>query len=212
MPTDDRSAVARFNAKVSRYGPDECWAWGGDTYGQLSIGGRQIPAHRFSYVLHYGHIPDGLWVLHKCDNPPCVNPRHLFAGTHADNVADMVAKGRQAKGEQNGNSLITCDDVPTIFSLRDMGLTQAAIGDAVGLSQREVCDILHGKWWKHLGIPVKPRTPRAPRRTVTPDVVRRIFDLAAAGCGTRAIATATGFDRVNIRRILRGETHKGVAR
>jgi len=84
-----------------------CWVWMGSPvsggYGGIFINKtRRIPAHRFSWELHYEPIPQGLWVLHHCDNRPCVNPEHLFLGTAIDNVADMVAKGRQAKGHQNG--------------------------------------------------------------------------------------------------------------
>lgn len=80
----------------------KCWLWTGKTSGQ-GYGRVRVPAsgyvlaHRFSWQLHNGNnpIPDGLLVLHKCDNPPCVNPKHLFLGTHADNMRDMIAKNRQ---------------------------------------------------------------------------------------------------------------------
>jgi hypothetical protein len=90
--------VERFWARV-RKGP-ECWEFAGPTrkgYGQLGVGsGRHISAHRISWELANGPIPDGMQVLHTCDNPPCVNPAHLFLGTHQDNMDDMVAKGRGA--------------------------------------------------------------------------------------------------------------------
>jgi hypothetical protein len=77
-----------------------------DGYGQFSCGHRNEiywhRAHRFSWALVHGEIPEGMWVLHRCDNPPCVNPDHLFVGTHEDNMSDMVRKGRQAKGARNG--------------------------------------------------------------------------------------------------------------
>lgn len=92
----------RYWAKVDKRGPDECWPWvayrHGAGYGRINRGpakAGQVFAHRVSWEIHYGSIPDGLYVLHRCDNPPCQNPAHLFVGTTADNMRDKVAKGRQ---------------------------------------------------------------------------------------------------------------------
>lgn len=78
--------------------PNECWEWLGTRddrgYGKIIIKGVRHKGHRLSWVVHNGSIPDGLNVLHKCDNPPCVNPHHLFLGTQRDNIMDMVSKGR----------------------------------------------------------------------------------------------------------------------
>ena len=100
----------RFRAKVDERGDDECWLWCGartkDGYGILSAGRRGDPplrAHRVAYELHYGPVPEGLHVLHTCDNPPCCNPAHLYAGTNAQNIADKVARGRQSRTALQGS-------------------------------------------------------------------------------------------------------------
>lgn len=88
----------RFWSKVDKRGPDECWPWGGykakSGHGSTSDGcGGSIGAHRLAYILAVGEIPTGLCVCHKCDNPPCVNPDHLYAGTYKQNTADRKLRG-----------------------------------------------------------------------------------------------------------------------
>lgn len=99
----------RFWSKVAVTNVRGCWLWlasrrsGG--YGQFALDGRRrIRASRFAWELTYGAIESNLFVLHECDNPPCCNPTHLFLGTHGDNMADMVAKGRTKSGNRRVNS------------------------------------------------------------------------------------------------------------
>ena len=99
-------AKTRFWSKVNQRGPDDCWEWqegkSKQGYGQFTLYGAHLRAHRFAWMLTHGPIPDEMLVCHKCDNPPCCNPSHLFLGTHLDNQRDKKAKGRCATGERNG--------------------------------------------------------------------------------------------------------------
>ena len=92
------SLACRFWEKVDKKDVHECWNWkaslNSNGYGQINIDRKPVTASRVAYELAFGHIEDGKFVLHKCDNPKCVNPHHLFLGSHADNMSDMAKKGR----------------------------------------------------------------------------------------------------------------------
>jgi hypothetical protein len=133
-------------------GEDECWTWEGlkdrKGYGRfVNTDTSQISAHRFSWEYFRGLIPGGLCVLHRCDNPPCVNPDHLFLGTRADNMADALKKRRIPLGEERPNSKLTLADAATIREWAPAGWTQRDLAAAFGVSQSLVSAILSGKAW-----------------------------------------------------------------
>ncbi len=107
-------------------------------------------AHRLSWEFAHGPIPKGTEVCHRCDNPPCVNPAHLFLGTHAENMADMTAKGRSARGERSHHAKITETQAIEIRQKCADGASQSVIAREFGLSSRAVSDIKLGRRWSYL--------------------------------------------------------------
>ena len=135
--------------------PSDCWIWIGTRslgYGRFMVGGRLVRAHRFSWEHQKGPIPDGMHVCHRCDNPACVNPAHLFVGTDQDNSDDKVAKDRQARGkkvsqsgEKNPNAKLTRRQVEAI---RNDPRTRCAIAEKYGVTPQNVSQIKLGHRWK----------------------------------------------------------------
>jgi hypothetical protein len=156
MGRPTKSLTERFWQKVTPV--DGCWEWHGGRlpggYGRISAGGdkgRMLLAHRVSWQLHNGLIPEGMDVLHRCDNRPCVNPAHLFLGTGADNMADKVSKGRQYKprGETNAQAKLDVSKVGDIRTLYASGrYSQAELGRQFGVSQTAIGMIVRGETWQ----------------------------------------------------------------
>ena len=151
-------AAERFQANFRIDPISGCWEWTASRdrrgYGNFKFNGAQR-AHRVSYMLYRGSIPRGLNVCHKCDNRGCVNPDHLFIGTQADNVADMIAKGRQVsvRGSANGNSKLTELDIAEIRAAK--GITQKELAKKYGVGQAQISVIRLGQGWAF----VKPHQP-----------------------------------------------------
>jgi hypothetical protein len=147
---------ARFWAKVDRGATDVCWAWGAcldhKGYGMFRLRNRMPHAHRIAWMLTRGAIPDGLQVLHKCDNRVCCNPAHLFLGTNAQNVADRVAKGRSNRPRGTRNPKAKLDELGVREIRRRLlaGDARSAIARAHGVSKRTVWSIHKGETWRHV--------------------------------------------------------------
>lgn len=142
-----------FWEKVKKGNGDECWEWlackDPKGYGLIKLNGRNQFAHRIAWILTYGEIPDGLFALHKCDNPPCVRPDHIFLGTQADNRRDCVEKGRQIHGEMNWNAKLTKDQVMEIRELYLTGnYTKSKLGKLFNVSPSSIYLIIAHKNWK----------------------------------------------------------------
>jgi hypothetical protein len=155
------SSKERFLSRVA-IAPDHatCWEWTGSVghngYGRFRFGRRIVRAHRCSYELFVGAIPDGLQVLHSCDNRRCVRPSHLFLGTNEDNVADRCRKGRSGKsaphlrGEGNGRSKLTAAAVLQIDAACRSTRTQVSVAREFGVSGQTVNCIMRQRAWRHV--------------------------------------------------------------
>lgn len=115
-------------------------------YGRMWVNGRLVTPHRYAYEQEHGEIPEGLVVMHLCDNPKCYNVAHLTLGTPKENSEDMVRKGRQAKGSALSGKL-TEDDVKHI---RESSLSHRALGELYGVSQSTITRIIQRKTWRHI--------------------------------------------------------------
>jgi hypothetical protein len=152
----NETAPRRFWSKVDRSGPDECWPWmaaiGTGGYGWFRTGGQGTPpahASRCAWALTRGVWPTPTqFVCHTCDNPPCCNPRHLYLGTPADNMADMVARGRAPHGERSGTAILTDAEVCAIRDLYSTGRYRYEdVGRMFGVQKRHVgCIIRRDSW------------------------------------------------------------------
>jgi hypothetical protein len=158
------SIEERFWSRVDVLSIEECWDFKGapaDGYGRIGFNGKDYYAHRLIWEMTYGPIPDGLFVCHRCDNPPCVNPSHLFLGTDEENKRDMIRKGRHfhgerasecQKGERNPSAILIEGNVYLIRQKYSSGVyTYEQLGKEYGVTKGAIYRIIKGKTWGWLG-------------------------------------------------------------
>jgi hypothetical protein len=200
----------RFWTKVRRGSDGECWEWTAyknpKGYGRFSLNGRPGFAHRFAYKEAKGPIPSDLCVLHRCDNPACVNPDHLWLGTKADNNQDMFKKGRgksnAPKGEANTQATHTASQVTAIQADYLAGRSVADICAAYGVKRTFVHDVT-SRSWKHIAADVEALKAERKRRMksgakVTAEIAIEIRNRLASGETGIALAAAYGIHKATI--------------
>lgn len=145
-------------SRVERGGPHECWKWTGPLntwgYGDCTWTGRRVNASRAAFESAVGPVPEGLVVCHKCDEPSCCNPAHLFAATQAENLADCRRKGRQVYrsgvSHHRATAKLTAERVAEAKRLFAEGVSQSEIARRWGMSSGAICRAVRGKTWRHV--------------------------------------------------------------
>jgi hypothetical protein len=155
-----RPIIDRLTEKLDKSG--DCWIWTGyrndDGYGEMNVArGKKKKVHRVMWEQSFGPIPEGMCVCHRCDIPACCNPVHLFLGTHAENMQDMVRKGRKvtpvafilskAKGERNAKAKLTA---AAVRSIRNSSQTTKELAQSFGVSTASICNVISRRTWRHL--------------------------------------------------------------
>ena len=156
IPILTQELLDRFWSKIKKTSDaSDCWEWQAGTsaagYGIFNVGKADYIATRISYNLYYKKDPLELCVLHKCDNPVCVNPHHLFLGTKDENMKDMVYKGRANKGEAVNTNKLTSEQVKEIRAIYKTGaLNKSELAREYGVYHSNIISIVNNKTWKHI--------------------------------------------------------------
>jgi len=218
----------RFWNKVNKNGPVQshcpelghCWNWiasvNSNGYGQIAKGiapSSPILAPRASWIIHTGPIPYAKLVLHKCDNPPCVRPDHLFLGEQLDNMRDCAKKGRNATnpnyGEDHHNHKLSNKEVLEMrSSYPRLSITEIAI--KFGVSKYTTERILRRQAWPHLEPSISDILPPPPRARMSEEEVRQARIFIAAGDTLKEAGRKLGFGVVAIWKVVHGQSHSNV--
>jgi biotin operon repressor len=216
----------RFWAKVRK--TRTCWIWVGargspDPYGFIAKDGVNRLAHRVSWELHRGLVPDGMQVCHKCDVPYCVNPAHLFLGTQADNMRDKMEKGRAARGDAHGTHTqpesvrrgsehgMSKLDENQVQRMREEyakgGISQPELARKYEITQAAVNSIMLGKTWQHAGGPI---VTAGRYKALSDDQVREVRRLFTEGWSGPRIARHLGVGRTTVYSVRDGRSYTDV--
>jgi hypothetical protein len=152
MPKNYNSVDERLGLFIDRSGgPDACWPWTRSCthagYGQVYAHGKNRYAHRLSWENAFGPLPGGAFLCHRCDNPPCCNPNHLFVCTQAENIGDAARKDRVSWGEHRHSARLRAADIPTIRRLVRQGLTHRAVAARFGVARETITKVASGRSW-----------------------------------------------------------------
>ncbi len=210
------NAPERFVRKLRREG--ECVVWHGPRqkwgYGRVVFERKQWGAHRLAYTLHYGAIPEGMHVLHYCDNPSCVNPNHLWLGTNMQNRQDSVAKGRHAYGSRITQSKLSPEQVAEIRERYKNGERQPFLASCYGVAQSTISKIVRQYRWSsvpsesdlsNLWVDSK-RGERSPCAKLTEQKVREIRAKYASGEMQKTLAAEYGVSKGAILSVVHRKT------
>ena len=214
--------VERFWSKVVKRDEGACWGWAGSKseagYGMFIFDRKRRPAHRIAWELYHGSlIPDELLACHRCDQPACVNPHHIYPGTHKDNANDATERGRwnHKKGEENAASKLTDDGVLSMVARYNAGESGRVIALDYDIAFSGVHRIMSGKTWSHLTGIQKDTTPDYTRRSwrtdFTDDEVMAIRNRYRNGEEIHALAQEFGVTDKSMRSLVSGRTFADVA-
>lgn len=206
-----RAWIESFNAKWKLNEANGCWEWTAakytNGYGQIKVPKQrvQMVAHRLSYLIHHGEIPNGQYVLHKCDNRCCVNPEHLWLGTKKDNSQDMVAKNRHLFGERQAGHKLTEKHVRIVLELKKLGVKQIRIAEMLGMSNMQISRIVRAERWAHM----QPGKKWVKQRSfVTQQMYEEVMRLHKLGESQYSIARKVHIGQSQVSRLIAGKIAK----
>lgn len=152
--------IVRFWSKVDRKEPNECWIWKGsfkeNGYPQLGVGSitngtrTMRMAHRLSWLIHFGEVPAGKFVLHHCDTPACVNPNHLYLGTNTDNMGDAARRDRIAHGVRHTYAKLNPEKVRRVRAMFKAGTNCNQIAEKMGVTSATIQQVIEGQTWRRV--------------------------------------------------------------